>query len=412
MGRSAPRSLLSAILVVLATSPLLPARATGEPETRPEARARRVENGLVEFVQGTSDSASPRPAKKATLSERMASYRIPGVSIAVIEDSRLDWAKGYGVLRAGGAEPVTPASMFEAASTTKALVAATVLRLVERGRLDLDADVNTYLRSWKVADDGFTRDHKVTLRLLLTHRAGLPATRMGCDDGVPPPTLVQVLNGEPPARNKPATVGAEPGGGWEYSNVGYVVIQLLLEDVTGKPLARLMDETLFEPLGMRSSTLAYPLAPKLRAREAWPHDEEGATRSPEMHPTAVAQGGLVTTPSDLARFAIDLMLAAQGRAGRTLAPATVRRMLEPQVELDPNLLGMPLSDGLGVLLHGQGRARSFLHPGDNSPGASCWLVGYPGLGKGAVVMTNGAKGNLLAMEILKAVGEEYGWPQD
>ena len=380
--------------------------------TRPEARARRIENGLAEFVQGASDSAAPKPARKATLAERMAFYRIPGVSIAVIDDSRLDWAKGYGVLQAGRGAPVTPVSLFEAASTTKALVAATVLQLVEQGRLDLDADVNTYLKSWKVADTDFTREHKVTLRLLLTHRAGLPATRMGCDDSVPPPALVQVLNGEPPARNKPAVVGTVPGGSWEYSNIGYVVIQMLLEDITGKPLARLMDETLFAPLDMKSSTLTYPLAPKLRDREAWPHDEEGATRSPQMHPTAVAQGGLVTTPSDLARFAIDLMLAAQGRNGRALSPASVRGMLEPQVELDPGLLGMPLSDGLGVLLHGQGRTRSFLHPGDNSPGASCWLVGYPELGKGAVVMTNGARGNLLAMEILKAIGEEYGWPQD
>ena len=173
-----------------------------------------------------------------------------------------------------------------------------------------------------------------------------------------------------------------------------------------------MDETVFAPLGMRSSTFTYPLPAKLRAREATPHDEDGVAREPAMHATALAQGGLVTTPSDLARFAVQLMLAHQGRSGILLSQATARQMFQPQVELDPQLLGMPLADGLGVLLHGQGDDLSFLHPGDNWPGLSCWLVGFPESGKGAVIMTNGARGNLLAMEIVRAIADEYGWPQD
>jgi CubicO group peptidase (beta-lactamase class C family) len=412
LARTARLSALAAIVVMLTVSSPLQARAPDGRTKRPEQRALRIENGLVGFAQGSSDSTRQEPVKRATLSERMAFYRIPGVSIAVIDGFRLDWVKGYGALKADGAAPVTPGSLFEAASTTKALVAATVLQLVDRGRLDLDADVNTYLKSWKIADSDLTREKKVTLRMLLTHQSGLPATNMGCDDGAPAPTLVKVLNGEPPARNKPAVVGAVPGERWEYSNIGYVVIQMLLEDVVGKPFPRIMDETVFQPLDMRSSTFAYPLTPKLRAREAWPHDEEGTTRDPVMHPTALAQGGLITTSSDLARFATQLMLAYQGRSSVLLSQAAVRKMFEPQVDLDPKLLGMPLAEGLGVLLHGQGEDLSFLHPGDNWPGASCWLVGLPELGKGAVIMTNGVKGNLLAMEILKAIADEYGWPHD
>jgi CubicO group peptidase (beta-lactamase class C family) len=357
-----------------------------------------------------SDSAGGA-VRAAALSELMAFYRVPGVSIAVVDDFRLQWAKGYGLLKAEGGAPATPRSRFEAASTSKAVVAAAVLHLVERGRLDLDTDVNDYLRSWKVPDDELTREHKVTLRLLLTHRAGLPATNMPRDEGEPP-TLVQILNGEPPARNKPAVVGTVPGTRWEYSNLGYVLIQLLLEDVTGKPLTRFMDEAVFRPLGMRSSTFSYPLAPELRAEEAWPHDEEGAVREPAMPPTALAQGGLMTTPSDLARFASELMLAYQGRSERLLSRAMVREMFRPHVELDPALLGVPVSDGLGILLQGQGRSLAFLHPGDNWPGASCWLVGHPETGQAAVVMTNGARGNLLAMEIVQAIAREYGWPRE
>ncbi len=403
--------LLAAAVVALASWPTLRAQAAGAPAPRPEQRARRVENGLVARAPGPADSTVTQPATLATLSERMAFYRVPGVSIAVIDGFQLQWAKGYGLLKADGGAAVTTHSRFEAASTSKSLVAAAVLHLVERGRLDLDTDVNTYLKSWKVPDNDFTREQKVTLRLLLTHQAGLPSSNLSRDDGKPP-TLVQVLNGEPPARNKPAVVATVPGTQWQYSNLGYVVIQMILEDVTGKPFAWTMDEVVFQPLGMRSSTFTYPLAPGLRAQEAWPHDEEGTVQPPAMPPTALAQGGLISTPSDLARFAAELMLAFRGRSDRLISQATVRQMFQPQVELDPSLLGMPVSDGLGILLQGHGRGLSFLHPGDNWPGATCWLVGYPETGQGAIVMTNGAKGNLLAMEIVRAIAREYGWPQD
>jgi CubicO group peptidase (beta-lactamase class C family) len=125
----------------------------------------------------------------------------------------------------------------------------------------------------------------------------------------------------------------------------------------------------------------------------------------------VAQGGLVTTPSDLARFAIELMRAYQGKSRRVLSQNMTRLMFQKELDLDPEILGFPMGEGLGVLLRGTGQDLSFLHPGDNFPGASCWLVGFPAQGKGAVIMTNGAKGNLLAMELLASIGKEYKWPK-
>jgi CubicO group peptidase (beta-lactamase class C family) len=342
----------------------------------------------------------------------MVFYKIPGVGIAVIDEYELDWAKGYGVLKAGDPAAVTTESLFEAASTTKLLVAATALHLVERGLLDLDADVNAYLKSWKIADNDFTQEQKVTLRLLLTHQSGLPMTNMAHDESAEPPTLIQVLNGELPAMNSPAAVEFVPGMKWQYSNIGYVVIQRLLEDTAGKPLAQIMLETTFEPLGMQSSTLEYPLSVELQTKEIMPHDAEGQAHEPAMHPTALAQGGLMTTPSNLARFAIELMRAYQGESNLVVSQETVRKMFRPELDLDPNILGMPISVGLGVLLRGTGQELAFLHPGDNWPGASCWLVGFPEQGKGAVIMTNGAKGNLLAMEVIAAIAKEYGWPAD
>lgn len=237
----------------------------------------------------------------------------------------------------------------------------------------------------------------------------MPMTNFGYDDNTIP-SLVQVLAGAAPARNKPAQVESTPGSQWGYSNIGYVVIQILLEDVTGKPLARLMQESVFTPLHMKSSTLAYPLAGNLQKREAMPHDKEGKAGEPAMHPTALAQGGLVTTPSDLAKFTVELMRAFRGQSTKILSQKMVERMFHREAEIEAKWMGVPLGQGLGVFLNGQGRDFSFGHPGENFPGSTCWVTGIPSMGKGLVVMTNGAAGSMLAMEILAAVSQEYGWP--
>lgn len=395
------------ILLILSGTFLFLAAPPDKPDPAQTAqRIREVESSLPEFGAG-NDGSVP---KLYTLAERMAAGKVPGVSLAVIDRLRIEWAKGYGVLRAGGTAPVTTESLFEAASTSKLVTAVMVLRTVEQDRLDLDADVNTYLKSWKVPESEFTREQKVTLRRLLTHRAGLPATNFPYDETAGIPTLVQVLRGEAPAQNKPAVIELVPGSKWQYSNIGYVVIQQVLEDVYGQRFEELARTMVFRPLGMKSSTFAYPLPPAWRSREAVPHDDQGTAREPAMHPAARAQGGLMTTPSDLARLTIELMRASGGRSGRLLSPASVRQMLQPEVELDPKLFGTPAREGLGVFLLGEGEGLSFGHPGSNYPGATCWLVGYPEKGRGVIVMTNGAGGELLALELMAALTKVYGWP--
>ena len=383
--------------------------STEKSECQVEQRIRNIENGLLEFQPGMIDSGQTRD--KHTLSERMGDYKIPGVSIALINNNQIEWTKAYGFIREGSDTRVTTETLFEAASTTKLVVSAITLHFVEKGIFGLDDDVNEGLNSWKIPDGPFTKDHKVTLRLLLTHQSGFNRPDGGFDwEGVP--TLVQTLRGEAPSKNKPAVLEFVPGAKWQYSNFGYLVIQALLEDVMGEPFQKIAEETMFGPAGMTSSTLVVPLNDELKKNEAVPHDADGKAHEPMMHPTAVANGGLMTTPSDLALFANELMRAYRGDSDRIMSRETARNMFHKELDLDPRLLGFPIGGGLGVLLVGEGRTFSFLHPGDNYPGSSCWLVGFPNLGKGAVIMTNGAKGNLLAMEIVSAIGDEYGWPAD
>jgi CubicO group peptidase (beta-lactamase class C family) len=368
-------------------------------------KIQNVENGLVEFTPGPQEQA--QVPRKMALSERMAYYKVPGVSMAVINNNKIEWVKAYGTLNAESGTPVTTESIFQAASTSKLITAVILLYFVEKGKIDLDENLNHFLKSWKIPDDDFTREKKVTLRLLLTHQSGLPMTNFGYDEKVGIPTLIQVLKNESPAQNKPAEVEFVPGSQWQYSNIGYDVLQLLVEDIIGKPFNQIAQKILFEPLGMKSSTFVYPLNPEYQEKEALPHDDKGIAREPMMHQTALAHGGLMTTPSDLARLTIELMRAYRGKSSSVLSQDMVKKMFHKELELDPRMLGFPLAEGLGVFLLGKGQNFSFAHPGSNLPGTNCWLQGYLGLGKGVVIMTNGAKGELLCFEILSAITNEY-----
>ncbi len=397
--------LVTVLGILLALVAGLPAAAPADPDVR----IGRIENGLRPFTSPAAmlQPDAAEPAGTATLAERMRHYQVPGVGLAVVAGGGVAWARSYGVMDAGTAAPVTAATRFEAASTSKFVTAVLALHLVQTGRLELDRDVNDYLKSWRVPDTDHTRVEKVTLRRLLTHQAGLPATNFGTDPDDAVPTLAQVLGGVRPAVNKPAVPELVPGTRWQYSNIGYVVIQQVLEDVTGRPFPELADEIVFRPLGMSASSFRYPLDPAAQRQEAMPHDATGAVRRPIMCPTAFAHGGLTTTPTDLAVFAGEIIRAYQGRSDRILSRESARRLLHPELNLDPRMFGLPLAEGLGVMLMGEGADRAFAHPGSNLPGLNCWLVGWPERGTAVVVMTNGAQGEVLAMEIIAAFHREY-----
>jgi CubicO group peptidase (beta-lactamase class C family) len=271
----------------------------------------------------------------------------------------------------------------------------------------LNQNVNDYLKSWQVPENEFTSKEKVTLRRLLTHQSGMPESTYDNDDSGKYPTLIDVLNGTPPAVNAPAIPEWIPGSRWYYSNVAYNVIQLMLEDITGKSFQQIAEELVFEPLGMKSSTFTYPLDAEKKKLEAMPHDSEGISRKPLMHLTALSHGGLTTTPTDLAKFTIELMLSYQGKSETIISQKMTKLMFQRVCEIDQKQKPLPFSQGLGVFLMGEGRDLLFTHPGSNSPGLQCWLIGWPERGTGTVVMTNGANGMFLEIEIIDAINYEY-----
>jgi CubicO group peptidase (beta-lactamase class C family) len=384
---------VSGILACALTLGLAGAQVTTG-QTTLEQRIQRIQDGLrpAVLVKGEAGQTSK-------LIDRMAALHVPGVSIAVIHNGQIEWARGFGVTKIGGS-PVTSDTLFQAASISKPVTAVAVLRLVQSGKLDLDADVNRYLKTWKVPENDFTAKTKVTLRELLTHTAGMTVHGFpGYASAEKLPTVTQVLNGEKPANTSAIRVDTTPGTIFRYSGGGYVIVQQLLEDVTGKPFPKLMQEMVLGPMGMTHSTYEQPLPAARLSEAAMPYHQDGqpVAGGPHTYPE-MAPAGLWTTPSDLARYALEVQRSLAGKSERVLSAATARQMLTPGMN----------HWGLGPGTGGAQEHAYFTHGGANE-GFRCNFIAYEN-GDGAFIMTNSDNGGDIAEEILRAIAFEYKWP--
>lgn len=374
---------------ILAMSPL-PVAAQDIAST--PSRVFAVEHGLTSAVV-----LAGKPAPRRTIEAEMRRLNVPGVSVAVLHGGTIDWAKGYGVTRAGG-PPVTPDTLFQAGSISKPVTALAALRLVQQHRLMLDGDVNVQLKGWKLQTP--PGEH-VTLRELLSHTAGTTVHGFpGYAAGAAVPSVDDVLAGTALANTKPVVVDTKPGTIWRYSGGGYTVIQKLIGDVTGMPFADVLRGEVLRPAGMMRSSFAQPLNAASVATAAWPHDGLGkpVPGGPHTYPE-LAAAGLWSTPSDLLRYAIAVRGSARGDKGSILDRSLATAMLTP-VKADY---------GLGLEIHATPADVAFGHGGSNE-GYENFVVAYTVSGDGVAVMTNGAQGAELGSEITRSVAAAYGWP--
>ena len=369
----------------------VPVGAQQRPAAPATERMTEVEQGLTSAVV-LAGSAAPR----RTIAAEMSRLHVPGVSVAVLHGGVIEWSKGYGITRAGGA-PVTPDTLFQAGSISKPVTALAALRLVEQRRLTLDSDVNGQLKGWKLPTP--SGEH-VTLRELLSHTAGTTVHGFpGYAAGLPVPSVDDVLAGRAPANTKPVVVDTPPGTAWRYSGGGYTVVQKLIGDVTGQPFAEVLRDEVLRPAGMTHSSFAQPIDAALLANAAWPHDGTGkpVAGGPHTYPE-LAAAGLWSTPLDLLRYAIAVRDSARGKTGALLNQSLATEMLTPGKG----------DYGLGLEVRGAPANRDFSHGGSNE-GYENFLVAFTGSGDGVAVMTNGAQGNELGLEITRSVAAAYGW---
>lgn len=337
-----------------------------------------------------------------TLQELMQRFRVPAVSIAVIKDFKIHWAKAYGVADVESGQAADTGTVFQAASISKPVFAMSVVRLAQDGRLSLDADVNSLLESWRVPMTELTRDQPVTLRSLLSHTSGADDGFgfPGYDPSAPRPTLVQILNGESPSNVGPVRFARPPYAGAKYSGGAVTLAQLAVMDVVDRPFADVTRELVLAPLGMSNSSFEQPMSDAFGRRAARAHSGAGRRMGPPWHVyPEQAAAGLWTTPSDLARFAIEVQRAIRGPKGAVLNQASAREMLAP--------VGVGgFAVGLGVAQRGEGWY--FSHGGSNW-GFRGNLVAHVRKGYGVVIMTNGDTGGPLIGELEARVAAAYNW---
>jgi CubicO group peptidase (beta-lactamase class C family) len=380
------------IAVALRVDPIQGADVSAEIQKRIST----AENNLIPTVR-----IKGRPPGQ--LAERMKQLHVPGVSVAVINDYKIEWAKGYGLADSQSKTSVTTETLFQAGSVSKPVAAMAALKLVEEGTLNLDRDVNSQLKSWKVPENKFTQQHAVDLRGILSHTAGFTVHGFpGYVVGKPIPTLLQILDGvRPPANTRSVRVDKVPGKGFRYSGGGVTVMQQLVIDVTGHPFPQVAHDLVLAPLGMTSSTYEQPLPDTWAARASTAHNRLGKPIAGRWHIyPEMAAAGLWTTPSDVARYVIEVQLAHEGKSHKVLSHKTVEEMLTPQG-------GGPV--GLGPFLEQTGGSRRFGHAGDDA-GFVCRFVGYLDRGQGAMVMVNSDSGGQLVDEVLGGIAVAYGWP--
>ena len=409
------RAVLLPLLIGLALSSTHSAAARGaQPATAgtsPQlaARIQRIEDGFAPIPLSGQGRSLHLDIRKL-----MQLFNVPGLSVAVIDDYRIVWAKGYGVTAPGGNTPVTPQTLFQAGSLSKPVATAGTLYLVQSGKLSLDQDVNDVLTSWKVPENEYTREQKVTLRRIMSHSAGLTVHGFpGYDVDAARPTLLQILDGRMPANTKPVRVVHVPGTEWHYSGGGVLVEQQLVLDVTHKSFPQFMQDTVFKKLGMRESTYEQPLPPEkaaLAARGTY-YDGKPVHGGWHVYPE-MAAAGLWTTPSDLARFCIEMALSKQGKANRVLSKSMAVEMLSPQMpKVEENTWGddqHPDRMGLGFFLGDSTRPDRFGHIGDDE-GFQAMMIMFGDSGQGAVIMANSQQGIRVGRFLLNNIATEYAW---
>ncbi len=352
-----------------------------------------IENSLVPSILVKGDSII-----NFNLFDRMEHYKVPGVSIAIVENGKIKWSKGYGIANTKNGSKVDPNTIFQAGSISKPLAALSALKLVENGNIDINEDVNTYLNEWEIPESNFTQVEKVTLRRLLTHTAGMTVHGFpGYQQTDTFPTISEVLNGN---GNTPKVfVDTIPGSIWRYSGGGYTVMEKMVEDVSGLPLDEYMSKNILQPIGMKNSTYEQPLGSKYHSNASAAYDTDGKIIDGLWHNyPEQAAAGLWTTPTDLAKYCIEIQQILAGKENGILSKETIEMMLTKHKN----------DWGLGPSLQWEQDSLIFKHGGKNA-GFTNNLISFANRGNAVIVMTNADNGGKLIGEILRSVSNYYNW---
>ncbi len=351
-----------------------------------KARIKRIENGLMPSLQ-----IKGKPIQTFNINERLKQLGIPGISVAFVNNGKMEWSRAYGMADVATNRPMTTETLLLAGSISKPIAALRAHQMVESGKLKLDENVNNYLKSWKLPDNEFTENEKVTLRRILNHTAGLTVWGFpGYLNEDELPSTIDILDGK--GNTDPVRVYKKPGESWMYSGGGYTIMQLMVADVEGIPFAKTLQQHVLNPLGMTESTFENPLPKKYHNIAATGYNGRGQEvkgKWPVYREMAAA--GLWTTPSQLIQYAIEVQKIDNTKKDGILKYSTVKEMLTP-----------------GMNDHGLGPQTSksrFGHGGADN-GFRANMIAWRDQPYALVVMVNSDNGQIM-QELQLAVAKEY-----
>lgn len=359
--------------------------------------------------------SNPTDTDHWKLSDRMKFYRVEGLSIAVVHNFQVEWARGYGWADVAARRPVTTTTLFQAGSISKSLNGVGIMLLVQRHQLDLNADINTYLKVWKFPYDSISKGRKITVGNLLTHTGGLSVHGFPGYErhGNPPtdeheniPSIEEILDGKKPANTPAVRSIAEPGTRYIYSGGGVTILQLILENRTGQPYDEFMAREVLGPMGMDHSSYTQPPPASDDRATGYLDGDTIVPGDYHIYPEQAA-AGLWTTPTDLGKYIVESQLAYEGKSAKVLDKASTRIRLAPYID---SINAGGAQPGMGVFLFQKNGEHYFNHNGSDVGFLSSYY-GCLETGDGVVVMINNDINGALLQEVVNSVARVYHWQE-
>lgn len=367
-------------------------------------KEKSADKEMVLAVQNLAieEQLSPRIQSKTdpihfNLSDRMAYFNVPGASITVIENNTIKGSKGYGMARKEANIPVDANSIFKAGSISKSITAVAIMKLRDRGKLSLDEDISNYLKSWKFPANRFTQKNPITIRHLLNHTSGLAAIKktkiksVGFPQNTPLPSLNELLDGH--THMPGVVVDTISGAVFQYSNLGYTILQKIIEDVTDDTFENVTKTLVFDPLQMSHSTFETIIPSEENTQYVYSYKDNAPNEGFWHNSVQKSSGGLFSTSHDLAQFLISVNQSLHTQDG-FIPQETAQEMMEGE----HYGLGFDLikKEGSTVLYH-SGRVLGFF----------AFMILNSDTGNGIVVLLNSDDGDGLLREIMRGASQLY-----
>lgn len=327
-------------------------------------------------------------------------HKIPSVSVAIIEDFKIKRVITIGESNSASNLEATDTTLYQLGSVSQSLTAVAMMKALQDHQISPNADINTILKSWRLVEDRYESEHRISPEMLLSHTAGTNITVYGgYPHGSKLPTIRQILNGQTP-NNDPSVIMNGTPKVYSYSAGGYSVIQQALMDLRSTSFANALDTSIFKPLGMSNTSFELPLPQHLLRRASVGHTKLGAPLK-EKHfdyPELAAAGGW-STAENLARFVVEIQNALRGASAIGLSRESANELMTP--------IAYQYALGFDIEKHG---THAYFTNGGANQGFQTLIKGHMSAGMGVAIMTNSDNGFHVITQLAQFIAEEEAWP--